>query len=110
MSLCLCAGGCIDRVSVDAMGSLWNGVKVFILRDDEIFEELGTVTCITLLAYHVDRILQLTVTFRWDRFNPHFLTCMWTLLVLDWWHTGRDLSILASIMVVSMTQSRIGYP
>lgn len=97
-----CAYRTIDALS----GILWmplvmyGVVKVFCIRDnEEFFEQVGPLMYVTLGAYHVDRILQLIVSFRMDSLLHHMATCIWTLLVLEWLPNGRDATIFCGAII-----------
>ena len=91
-----CAYMLIDFVS----GILWIPIimyalfNVFVIQDSTTyFTTLHPFAVVCLGAYHMDRIMQQVVTFRMDRFVHHFMTCAWTLFVLEWWPAGRHPSI-----------------
>ena len=88
---------CAFMIVDAASGFLWIPIILFVVTmafafesREQFFVELGPALYISVGIYHVDRIIQLLIHFRLDRFIHHLLACAWTLLIVEWWPSGGD--------------------
>ena len=97
-----CAYMVVDFLS----GFIWIPIIVYgvyklfsVSTNDEFFDEMLPVVSLLLGAYQLDRLMQVMNHFRMDRFFHHVFECAWTLLVLEWWPSGRERALWVAALI-----------